>query len=47
MKIRKIILLTALVVVIGGLAYVSTTDINIKQSTVTKEIPNDRFYKDE
>lgn len=47
MKIRKIILLTALVIIIGGLAYVSTTDIDINQTTVTKEIPNDRFYKDE
>ena len=47
MKLQRIIILTALVLVIGGIAYIGTTDIYIKQEQVTQTIPNDRFYKDE
>lgn len=47
MKLKKIILLSALLLIIGGFGYIATTDIKVEQQTVTETIPNDRFYKND
>ena len=44
MKLIKLIFTLIIVAVIGGFAYVATTDVPIEQSEISKTISNDRFF---
>jgi hypothetical protein len=46
MKLKKIIPIVVLLMIIGGIGYIATTDVDIDQKSVTETISNDRFYKD-
>lgn len=44
MKLKKIIAGSVFLAVAGGIAWLVTADVPVRQESVSKTVPNDRFF---
>ena len=47
MKLTKIALILVVVLIVGGIGFIASTDINVQQQTITETIPNERFFNND